>query len=179
MYRLGIFLLLLACVTSAPADTLNVVVGWDKPPYIVAKGDTGFEVELVKALAAQSGYEVNMLYVPMGRTVRMINGREADIALSIGRGHNVPNAWLSDEYVRYKNVVATLKDRNLDISSVDDLTGYTVVGFQTASQVLGINFFNAMNGNSGYIEIADQSRQVNMLMLGSVDAIVLDINILN
>lgn len=179
MHRLGTFLMLLAFISSASADTLNVVVGWDKPPYIIAKGHTGFEIELIKAFAAHSGEKINILYVPMGRTARMIKGREADIALSMGRGHNVPGAWLSDEYVRYSNVVATLKDRNLNITGVDDLTGYTVVGFQTASQVLGTGFFNAMSANSGYLEIADQSRQVSMLMLGSVDAIVLDINILN
>ncbi|MBU3020382.1 ABC transporter substrate-binding protein [Aestuariibacter sp. A3R04] len=179
MRLLIIVLLWLACVTSVFAANLDVVSGWDKPPYIVAKGNTGFEVELLKTIAANNGHDVNLIYVPMGRTVRMINSQEADIALSMGRGHNVPKAWLSDEYVCYRNVVATLKDRNISINGFSDLNGMTVVGFQTASQVLGIGFFDAMSGHPGYLEIADQSRQVSMLMLGSVDAIILDINIFN
>ena len=173
----GFLIVSLLCSFTAPAKTLDVVSGWDKPPYIIAQGHTGFEIELVKAFADDNGDQVNMMYVPYGRSVRLIKEKSVDIALSLNVKQEVPQSWLSDVYVIYQNVVVTLKSRHLDIDEMADLSRHTVVGFQTATSVLGPEFANAVTKQGNYLEMADQHRQVKMLMLESVDAIVLDRNI--
>lgn len=174
--------LVMLAVLAAPASgavvrSVDVVSGWDKPPYVIAQGDTGFEIELVKSVLQNAGYEPNMMYVPMGRSVRLVKERDVDVALSVSRRNDIPEAWFSDVYVVYQNVVVTLKNRNLSIERVDDLKNHTVVAFQTASEALGPQFSQAVAKHKGYLEMADQHRQVSMLLLGSVDAIVLDRNI--
>ncbi len=174
------FVVLLTVVTtsySVFAKPVDVVSGWDKPPYIISEGDTGFEIELVKAVLALSGHGARLHYVPMGRSVRLIGEQELDIALSMNERQALPKEWLSDVYVVYQNVVITRRDRKEIIGSLEALKDMTVIGFQTASQALGKTFSDVVANHSGYLEVADQSRQVSMLLLGSVDAIVMDYRI--
>lgn len=165
------------CTGVASATTVDVVAGLDKPPYIISEGDTGFEVEIIKAALAPDGYQVNMMYAPMARSVRFVKAQSVDAALSLNERHNVPPSWLSNPYVVYQNVVISLANRNVTIHSLQDISAYTLVGFQTASDVLGADFARVVGKHSGYLEIADQHRQVKMLLMGSVDAIVMDYNI--
>lgn len=171
------FWILLTTVTASlvvSARPVDVVSGWDKPPYIISEGDTGFEVELVKAVLAGSGYEAKLHYVPMGRSVRLISEQSMDIALSMNDRQALPEEWLTDVYVVYQNVVITRHDRKKVVRSLEDLKNMTVVGFQTASQALGKAYEEVVATHPGYLEVADQQRQVSMLLLGSVDAIVMD-----
>ena len=177
MGRLVRFIMLLTAVTAScfvSARPVDVVSGWDKPPYIISEGDTGFEVELVKAVLAASGRKARLHYVPMGRSVRLINEQNMDIALSMNDRQAVPQDWLTDVYVVYQNVVITRHDRKKVVRSLKDLKNMTVVGFQTASQALGEAYEKVVATHPGYLEVADQQRQVSMLLLGSVDAIVMD-----
>ncbi|MBU2978297.1 transporter substrate-binding domain-containing protein [Alteromonas sp. C1M14] len=173
----GFICTFILCIGFASAQTVDVVAGLDKPPYIIVKDDTGFEVEVIKAALAPAGYKVNMLYVPMGRSIRFIKAQSVDAALSLDNQANLPESWLSDVYVVYQNVVISLADRNVIINSIEDLNNYTLVGFQTASNVLGERYAEAVRTHSGYLEMADHHRQVKMLLLGSVDSIVMDYNI--
>lgn len=177
MGQIARWMVLLTTVTASilvSARPVDVVSGWDKPPYIISEGDTGFEIELVKAVLAASGRTARLHYVPMARSVRLISEQNMDIALSMNKGQAVPVDWLTDEYVTYQNVVITRHDRNKVIHSLNDLKDMTVVGFQTASQALGKAYEKVVATHPGYLEVADQQRQVSMLLLGSVDAIVMD-----
>ena len=76
-------------------------------------------------------------------------------------------------------MAVTRADRKLNIDSIADLKGKSVIAFQTEQTVLGSDFGEVMSAQPSYIEMAMQERQVDMLMLGSVDVIVLDRNIFN
>ncbi|WP_414828998.1 substrate-binding periplasmic protein [Alteromonas sp. H39] len=174
-----VVLLLFCVLLSIPAIArqIDVVVGWDKPPYVMAETHSGFELELARQILAELGHDILPIYVPFGRTPRLINARGADIGLTMNARHPVDNAILSNVYVVYQNVAVTLKKRHLVIREVSDLRHHSVAAFQTASHVLGEAYREVVSQHPGYIEIPQQRRQVSLLLAGSIDVAVMDRNI--
>ncbi len=176
--RRSLIVLLLLLITSASyGKRLDVVVGWDKPPYVIAAQNSGFEVELVRAIFTEMGYEITPIYVPFGRTARIVNSGSVDVGLTLTPRHDIDPALLSNEYIAYQNVAVTLQERHLTISTLQDLSGKSIIAFQTAKSILGEAFFNVVDQQPTYLELAEQKRQVSLLLLGSVDVAILDRNI--
>lgn len=161
----------------ASSEQLDVVVGWDKPPYVMSAEHSGFELELTRAILKELGHEMSPIYVPFGRTARLLKDDAVDIALTLNKAHKVSADILSDPYVVYQNVVVTREDRNIAVSDLASLRGKSIIAFQTAKNVLGKEYGNTLASQPNYLEMARQDRQVNMLMLGSVDAVIMDRNI--
>ncbi|AXT38677.1 amino acid ABC transporter [Alteromonas sp. BL110] len=173
------FLCVVAIALPAKARELDVVVGWNKPPYVISQEHSGFEIDLVRAILAEMGHTLSPIYVPFGRTARLLEDSAVDIGLTQSAAHDVDDSVLSDPYIIYQNVVVTKTQRYFVINDVNDLKGKRVIGFQTAQSVLGEEFKQALALEPMYMEMARQDRQVDMLMLDHVDAIVLDRNIFN
>lgn len=163
--------------TLVSAKDITVVAGWNKPPYIITEGAQGFEMELAATILSRMGHHMKPVFVPFGRSARQLENGVGDMVLTVSDQHNVAQHLLSDIYVEYQNAAVTLASRNLIISKPTDLRRYTVLAFQTARDVLGPEFSQAITGHQGYVEIAAQDRQVKMLLLGSVDVAVMDKNI--
>jgi polar amino acid transport system substrate-binding protein len=159
------------------ARTLNVIVGWDKPPYVLSSTHMGVELELMRAVLNDMGHEILPIYVPFGRTVRLVEQGFADIGLTVNEKHDIDKSILSNPYIIYQNVAVTRAESMFTINDINDLQDKSVVAFQTASSVLGEPFHTLMAGRSRYIEMPEQERQVSMLLLGSVDAAIMDRNI--
>lgn len=171
------FLMLFSFTTSA--QQLNLVVGLSKPPYVIEETQTGFELELVKSLAKQLNYDVKFLFVPFGRTHKMLKKERVDGILT-SNIHIIPyENLLTRPYISYQNVVITLQKTNFDFKSISDLKNHSVAAFQNASKLLGADYYDAISKATLYLEIPDQMRQLTLLYLGKVDAIVIDINIFN
>lgn len=179
LLRTVIFVLsgLILCTSGIEAKNLNVVVGWNKPPYVISNSDSGFELELVRQIMAELGHDISPLYVPFGRTMMMVQQGDVDVGLTMNSRHEVAAQLLSDPYVVYQNVAVTLQSRHLPVTSLAALNGRSVIAFQTATNVLGADFAKATELTSGYLEVPEQRRQVSMLLLGSVDVAILDRNI--
>jgi polar amino acid transport system substrate-binding protein len=160
-------------------NQLDMAVGLTKPPYVISEGDTGFEIDLIKAVFANMNFQINSFYVPYGRSYAMLKNSEVDLTLTLNHQLDIDSDMLSDVYVTYQNAVISLTSRALKITAMDDLQGKSVVGFQNASWVLGKSFREAVKNSPLYIELPNQKRQVEMLLLGNVDAVVMDINIFN
>jgi polar amino acid transport system substrate-binding protein len=84
---------------------------------------------------------------------------------------------LSDVYIVYQNVAISLKSKKLTISSIDELSNYSIVAFQNATIVLGEEFSQTVKLSRLYTELPEQKRQTEMLLLGNTDVVVMDINI--
>ncbi len=50
------------------AKNVEVAVGWTKPPYVIEKNDTGFEIELLRNIFKAMGHTFVPIYVPYGRS---------------------------------------------------------------------------------------------------------------
>lgn len=171
------FLFFLCLPLITVAKPLELVVGLNKPPYVISEKNSGFELELAREIFAELGHEISPIYVPFGRTARLVKTGNVAIGLTLKPQHDIDSTLLTNQYVFYQNVVVTRTDRHLKIDKVEDLLGKSVIAFQTARTVLGEEFANTLAQHSSYMEMAQQERQVNMLLRGSVDAIVLDRNI--
>ena len=177
--RILFLLCLVFTVIPSSARDVDVVVGWNKPPYVISQEHSGFEVDLIRAILADMGHSLSPIYVPFGRTSRLLKDNTGDIGLTLNSAHSVDEAILTDPYIIYQNVAVTRADRKLEINSIEDLRGKSVIAFQTGQSLLGEAFGEIVSAQPTYIEMARQDRQVDMLMLGSVDVAILDRNIFN
>lgn len=177
MHYIVVLFFILFCSHAAFAKQIEVVVGWTKPPYVISEEDSGFELELVRSILLEMGHDMSPIYVPFGRTASMLKKGGMDMGLTLNPGHEIDPAMLTDAYVYYQNVAVSRTDRNFEINEIQDLVGHSVIAFQTAISVLGEEFKNTLAHQKNYMELAQQDRQVSLLLLGSVDVAVLDRNI--
>jgi len=173
-----LYLLLFMCHTVNSKDLL-VITGWDKPPYVISNQESGYEIELIRQVMGKINHRISMLYVPYGRTFETFKNENADIGLTLNTKSGVPAEILTAPYITYQNVAISLKKNNTKLTALSDLRNFSVIAFQSASKVLGEEFADAVNSNLLYIELPEQRRQVEMLLLGSVDVVVMDVNIFN
>ena len=164
---------------SASSEEIDVVVGWNKPPYVISQENSGFEVDVARAILADIGHDLSPIYVPFGRTARLLEDNLIDLGLTQNSAHVLDSAILSDPYVVYQNVAVTRAESEFEINSIEDLRGKSIIAFQTADAVLGEAFRQIVTDQATYMEMARQDRQVDMLMLGHVDVVILDRNIFN
>jgi len=117
--------------------------------------------------------------VPFGRSHYLLNQNKIDLAMTLSEKLVDDVARLSDPYITYRNVAISLKGRGIKIDKISDLKSYSLVGFQNANIILGTEYNKAVNLSPFYLELPDQSKQVEMLLKGRVDLVVMDINIFN
>lgn len=177
-YNVALTLLLFFCY-SIKAETLNLVVGLSKPPYVLQDSNSGFELELVRNIAKQLDYDVNFLYVPFGRTPSMLTKNGVDGILTTNIYTIQDEKFLTTPYITYQNAVITLKDTKFDFKKLSDLAQHSFVAFQNASKLLGPKYLQATQKAKLYLEVPDQMRQLKLLFQKKVDAVVIDVNIFN
>jgi polar amino acid transport system substrate-binding protein len=173
-------LVLLLCLVIAPstlAESFRVIVGLSKPPYVIQEQAGGFEIELIKEILHNMNLEAEFLFVPMGRSKRLLDHDMGDAILTANPHIIKDEKLLSDVYIIYQNVAITLKSSNLKIESLKDLSKNRVVAFQMANKLLGDAYSDAVLKNSNYMEIPNQFRQVKLLLEGRMQVAVMDINI--
>lgn len=80
-----IFLSFFIPASIAQNKTLVMAAGSDRPPYIMESSQTGFEIELIRAVMSRLGYDIKVLAVAHTRSIEMLNQGLADIALIASR----------------------------------------------------------------------------------------------
>ena len=158
---------------------LDVVVGLAKPPYVIPKGDKGYELELISAVLEAMEISPRYIYVPLGRSVSLLDQGMGEALLTINK-FIVPNDEIRTvPYITYKNVAISLKNKALKVNNIADLDEKKVAAFQYAHKYLGYEFSQIASKNQSYIEVPNQFQQVQLLLEGRVDIVVMDINIFN
>lgn len=158
---------------------LTATVGWTKPPYVIEHQDSGFELELVKHVFSSMGYKVSFVYVPFGRSNTLLKANKVDVALTMNSRMDTEGLVLSDPYITYQNAAISLRGRGIEINQMSDLGHYSMIGFQNSSIILGSDYQAATEKSRLYLELPNQRNQVEMLLKGKVDIVVMDINIFN
>lgn len=151
---------------------MHVAVGLSIPPYIIKEELRGIEYDILKEILASQGYEMEPVYVPLGRTLHMIKSDKIDGIMSTGLD-NLPGCY-TDSHITYWNFAISLKSSALKIESIHDLIDKSVLSFQNAKNYLGADFKQMAQHNPQYREIADQSIQNKLLFNGRTDVVVAD-----
>ena len=161
------------------AGKLNIIVGFERPPYVLQETNSGYELELLSQVVKLMGYDVNYIYVPYGRTQKMLSEPDIDAITTMTAGTESQTERLTDTYVTYHNSVISLAEAELDISKLSDLQGIGVISFHNATSLLGKEYRDAVANNPDYMEIAKQKSQVTLFLNERVHCIVIDKNIFN
>ena len=157
-------------------NSIEIITGLPKPPFIIEGAKTGLQLDLFKA-AFSSDYSIKFVPVPLGRNITSYQRMNVNGIAILPKGYQHPNMHVSKPYIVYQNVAISLAESNFTIESLDDLSGKSVAAFQNARKYLGDAYLNVINSSLEYREIADQMKQVDMLFLHRTEVIILDINI--
>ncbi|MBD1582116.1 substrate-binding periplasmic protein [Pseudoalteromonas sp. S16_S37] len=151
-----------------------VLVSSEGPPHTINdETHSGIDLDVTKAVLKRMGYEVKLLFVPLGRAEVMVKTAEADLMAPIFQTKDTKNFYISDPIVTYKPMVFSLKKAQLSPTSISDLSNYAVITFQGAPGYFGEEF-QAMSKKADYIESAQMSVIPNLLSKGRFDFAVLD-----
>ena len=178
-HLVGLCVLLCTCslgfvAANANETRLTVAVGNTLPPYSIAEFSAGIELDIVRTALYNQGYQAEFFYVPFARLKPTLLSDLADAALTLKRVDINDGIYYSEPHIQFENVVVTLKSKNIDITSVEDLQTMSVLAFQNATVNLGPDFAAVAKENARYWEIANQQSQVSMLFLQRSDALVID-----
>lgn len=164
---------------SADQRVLEVLVGLDRPPYVMEEINSGYELELLDDVFAQMGYQLDFLFMANDRTAEFIKSRSFDVVATVNEGLGTEVRHHTRPYIIYHNYVVSLAEKDLTIDTVADLAGLRVGAFHAARLLLGEAFTKITDKAYLYLEIANQLTKVEMLFKGRLDAIVIDKNLFN
>ncbi|MAD45426.1 MAG: hypothetical protein CMI02_07525 [Oceanospirillaceae bacterium] len=179
MNKLCVLLTAVLALAPCHADTVTVAVGLALPPYVLADENRGAELDVVREALAVKGHTLKPVYVPFRKVVPLVVDGEVDASMTLNEDSGAASLFYSGVHMVYQNVAVSLTDRNIDVSSVEDLGKYWVLGFQDASKYLGDEYARMAEENPRYGETSRQKSQVSMLFKERVDVVVSDKNIFN
>lgn len=157
--------------------TIELIAGLSKPPFIFEKENKGLQLDIIKAALETDRQRVHFIFMPLGRNFKAYKKLNIDGVITLSNEEENLDIFLSKPYISYQNVAVSLKENDFAINSISDLKNHSVVAFQNAHKFLGKLYQTATSQSSNYIELADQSQQLNMLFSRRVDVIILDVNI--
>lgn len=175
--RWMLFLCIAFSLTAQAKTELTILVGLDKPPYIDLNDSSGYELDLLRLLTKKMGYEAVFLHVPNARIKDLMLDGRADIATLQRPESTLQQFYFSQPYIRYQNVAASLSSKSLQLQRLDQLKPYSVVAFHNARTLLGAEYQKMVRLALNYQEVANQSQQLQMLLLERCDVVVMDRNI--
>ena len=163
---------------------VNVVLGFDKPPFIFGKSSQlGIEADIIKECFDLMNYKVNITQNTNSYMQNILyKDNDIDAVGTISKQGN--KLFYSDVFSTYKNYVITRKSDNLVINSLEDLEDIKFVTWKNAYNDLGNKFyklFNPITGKfkSSYNENFSQEDDAQVFFSKKVDAIIVDKTIFN
>lgn len=182
--RVLLALLALSALPASATQELRIGFGLHKPPYILeprresqAAGErpglSGFEVEIVEQALAAGGYRIMAEPYPPARSLALLRAGHLDGMATVTEGVGT-GGHFSHDYIAYRNVAVTLRQRALRLDSTADLARYSVAAFQNARFILTPEYAAAVAGHKNYTEHAQQITQNRLLYSGRVDVVIGD-----
>lgn len=156
---------------------LVIATGLTKPPYVIQKNDSGFELDLLTNIVERMGMTAKFVYTSFAHSYEMLKVKQVDAVMTTNEKAFTDSSQLSDVYINYQNVAVSLKANNYTIAHIAELEHYALVSFQNAEKLLGQTFASAAANAPLFLTVARQSQQVTLLMKKRVDVAVMDINI--
>lgn len=168
---LSIVLAIIALPAKAAGIILKLGVPADIPPYYTNDGN-GIIPDIMRAALGPQGYEISLK--PMGNIRIAMSLKNKIIDIAPFAVIDVPDAYKSVKYLTFLNVAITKKNKNIKISSIEDLAGLRIAAFQGAKSVFGDEYRTIAETKAKlYREISDQKNQMNVFWRENVDVVVL------
>ncbi len=173
-------------ITPPPPTHMHLRIGFSfsKPPYVApgqfadidpysaSHAALGFEVDILQAALAATGYTYKPSFQSFARIIADLDDGNLDAAETSGPPR--PGLFYSRPIISCQNYAISRKPENLIINSIGDLARLRCVAWQGAATDLGPSFTAMAKENPGYYENTNQQSQYQMFADGKVDVIVID-----
>lgn len=171
MRTLLLAILFFTCQISAAEKVLKVAVNLGQPwaYYEQNKGVTGIDVELIRYIFNQHGYTTEFHLLAYNRLIKEFNEGKFDIASPAAFSSDT--GYFSQPYLPFKDVAVSLEKHHLNIKSVADLNGKSIIAYQQAKSVLGNEFADAV-AHASYQEFAQREVQLKLLANDRTDVVI-------
>jgi len=176
---IGLLLPLSINAIAQKPESIDLIVGLSKPPYIIEELESGFEIELITHILSKMEITPSYLYVPLGRSIDLLDKDVGQALLTVNKNIVSNDNHRTEPYVTYQNVAISLKESKIKISDITELSDYRVAAFQMANRYLGKKYGGTVKRSKHYLEIPNQFRQVKLFLEKRVEVVVMDINIFN
>ncbi|MDP5213840.1 transporter substrate-binding domain-containing protein [Pseudoalteromonas tunicata] len=148
------------------------------PPYVIESNERGIQLSIIRRafdLGQLGAFKVE--FMSNKRMVASLLNGEVD--MTINAPDNLEGIYYSEPVLYYENVAVALKNKNLDLRSSANFNGLSVFAFQNAASFLGKDFSLSINKMKSYDEVVNQMAQIDHLMKGWVDVIVIEKRVFN
>ncbi|WP_394131229.1 substrate-binding periplasmic protein [Shewanella maritima] len=154
-------------------DSISFTTSNSIEPFFFADKNSGIQYDLLlSALSLKQIDLQHIIFAPNLRALRLVKNKKVDCIINAPA--NSKGLHLTQSLISYQNSVFHLASRQLQIGTIEDLKGYSLLGFQNAKKFLGSEFENMVSQHPNYDELSNQKSQVVMLFNGHVDAIVME-----
>ena len=188
-YILITLLLLLSTLQASQLEkenikVVNVLLGFDKPPFIFGRASAkGIEADLLREAFNSVDYKVNISQGKKSEQETILYlDNDIDAVATISETDN--KLFYSDTFTIYDNYAITRKNDNIIIDSLEDLKKINFVTWKNAYNDLGEKFNKLYNPHDGkyrdsYHDTLTQISDAKMFFSQQVDAIIVDKSIFN
>lgn len=167
-----IFMVALIWLKDTTASSLILATD-DGPPHMIKATNSGIDIDIVRQVLNQIGYDIDTVYVSLKRAKRMVIENKADVFVPTFFQDDSDKIYLSHPVIRYRPMVFTLKSRNISYHAISDLKHLSIATFQGASGYFGEEF-SSLSKKSDYRELPDMAKLPELLLKGRFDVIILD-----
>ena len=134
-----LLVLLVFSFVSHSSEILLIAAGVDKPPYVIQKNNSGFEIELLEQVFYLMGKSVKFDYLSYGGGAKILDIEGLEAVSSTTEQIYTDTSMLSDVYIEYQNVAIALAENNFEMSQISDLSKYSIISFPLSDKVLALN----------------------------------------
>lgn len=165
MLRCFAFLLLMLLASVVRSELLNVATDdWEE---FSNQDDTGYYIEILKAVYEPLGSKLNIIHVPFGRSLLMLKNGNADIVLGVGQS-DLPADYVASSFPIEQDTVdaAYLPESFPEWNGATSLVGKTVVAR------IDYNYGEILGPKVIYTEKTSLVGMLQMLIKKRVDAVI-------
>lgn len=144
------------------------------PPYAQTNNYSSIVVQLINQSLAPNTQNIDYTFLSNNRLAKDFLTKKYDIAFAVPSNNYSDDIFYSNEILSFTNIVVSLASRQLNIHSTEDLATLRITAFQNAAQFLGDNFKAMSASHPHYTEIADQQTQIQLLIKGRCDVIIME-----
>jgi polar amino acid transport system substrate-binding protein len=172
--KLFLINLLITISSLINAKEVKVALYYSIPPYVFAD-ESGISVSIVKEAFKLKGHTVVFTHATINRSLELFREGHVDSTSNATEDKSVPDAYYSEPFMEYQNVIFALKSNHYNIHNLTDLKDFNVIAFQNATNFIGKDFalVTKSMGNK-YSETTDQKKQTNMLLQSRTDLVIFD-----
>lgn len=159
--------------TANAREQVNIAIRYDVLPYVAEAGTSGMEIDIVRAIFAETDFHPTFIQMPRVRMIQSFNAKAMDGVLT----SNVAVAGegcLTNWYIQHQNVGFTLSSKDVAFDNLDDVTNHSIITFDGATRFLGNRFAEAATASPRYVESSDQNTHISLLYAGYFDAAIGD-----